>query len=74
MKIIENGNLRILKADENKLIKCINDNGKILEDGTSIPPYLTDTIYLGKQITTIEQAQELYEEIEREEENERSVD
>lgn len=59
MKLIENK----LIADDGYLLKDKNDNGEILEDGTFIPPYLTDTIYLGSQITTLEQAEELYEEI-----------
>ena len=41
-----------------------NDNGEILEDGTIIEPYKTTLIYVGKQITTLEQCKELYEEIE----------
>lgn len=64
MRIIKNGNLRILKSEENKMLKDKNDNGEVLEDGTIVPPYLTDTIYLGCQITTLEQVQELYEEVE----------
>lgn len=59
MKLIENK----LIADEGYLLKDKNDNGETLEDGTYIPPYLTDVIYLAKQITTLEQAQELYEEV-----------
>ena len=46
------------------LLKDKNDNGEVLEDGTIIEPYLTGVIYIGKQITTLEQCQELYEEIE----------
>lgn len=45
------------------LLKDINDNGETLEDGTYIPPYLCEIIYLGEQITTLEQAKELYEEV-----------
>lgn len=63
MKLIEKNNLRILKSDKGKMLKDKNDNGEVLEDGTVIPPYLTDTIYLGIQVQTLEQAQELYEEI-----------
>lgn len=59
MKIIENK----LIANEGYLLKDKNDNGETLEDGTYIEPYLTDTIYLAKQIKTLEQAQELYEEV-----------
>ncbi|MBR6640920.1 MAG: hypothetical protein IKL08_01810 [Clostridia bacterium] len=57
-----------LISDEGKMLKNINDNGQdiTLEDGTVIheEPYLTNIIYLGKQITTLEQAKELYEEVE----------
>ena len=63
MKLIEKNNLRILKVDKGKMLKDKNDNGEVLEDGTVIPPYLTDTIYLSIQVQTLEQAQELYEEI-----------
>ena len=60
MKLIENK----LIAEDGCLLKDKNDNGEVLEDGTIIEPYLTDVIYIGKQITTLEQCQELYEEIE----------
>ena len=60
MKLIENK----LIADEGYLLKSISDNGETLEDGTYVPPYLTKIIYLGKQVTTLEQAEELYEEVE----------
>lgn len=63
MEIINKGQLRILKADEGKLLKDKNDNGETLEDGTYTPPYKTDIIYLGVQIKTLEQAKELYEEV-----------
>ena len=63
MKIIDNGALKILEADNGKLIKLKNDNGETLEDGTVIEPYKTNKIYLGKQIQTLEQALELYEEV-----------
>ena len=59
MKLIDNK----LIAEEGYLLKDINDNGETLEDGTFIEPYMTKEIYLAKQITTLEQAQELYEEI-----------
>ena len=60
MKLIDNK----LIADKGYLLKDINDNGETLEDGTFIEPYKTDIIYLAKQITTLEQCKELYEEIE----------
>lgn len=63
MEIINKGQLRILKADEGKLLKEKNDNGETLEDGTYIEPYKTDIVYLGVQIKTLEQAKELYEEV-----------
>ena len=59
MKLIDNK----LIAEEGYLLKDINDNGEELEDGTFIEPYKTDIIYLAKQITTLEQAQKLYEEV-----------
>lgn len=64
MKLIDKGTLKILEADDGYLLKDKNDNGEVLEDGTVIPPYLTKTIYLGVQIQTLEQAQEIYEEVE----------
>lgn len=60
MKIIDNK----LISEEGFLLKDINDNGEVLEDGTIVEPYKTNIIYLGKQITTLEQAQEIYEEVE----------
>lgn len=62
MKLIDNK----LIAEEGYLLKDINDNEEELEDGSFIEPYKTDIIYLAKQITTLEQAQELYEEIKEE--------
>ena len=59
MKLIDNK----LIAEEGYLLKDKNDNGEKLEDGTVIEPYTTKEIYLAKQITTLEQAQELYEEV-----------
>ena len=61
MKLI-NGNKLI--AEEGFLLKDINENGEVLEDGTIVEPYKTKIVYLGKQITTLEQAQEIYEEVE----------
>ena len=63
MEIINKGQLRILKPDVGKLLKEKSDNGKTLEDDTYIEPYKTDIIYLGVQIKTLEQATELYEEV-----------
>lgn len=62
MKLIDNK----LIAEEGYLLKDKNDNGEKLEDGTFIEPYMTKEIYLAKQITTLEQAQELYEEVKEE--------
>ena len=62
MKLIDNK----LIAEEGYLLKDINDNGEKLEDGTFIEPYKTKEIYLAKQITTLEQAKELYEEVKEE--------
>ena len=62
MKLIDNK----LIAEEGYLLKDKNDNGEKLEDGTFIEPYMTKEIYLAKQITTLEQAQKLYEEVEEE--------
>ena len=62
MKLIDNK----LIAEEGYLLKDKNDNGETLEDGTFIEPYKTKEIYLAKQIKTLEQAKELYEEVEEE--------
>ena len=61
MKLIDNK----LIPEKGYLLKSKNDNGETLEDGTFIEPYKTDIIYLAKQITTLEQAQEIYEEVEQ---------
>ena len=63
MEIINKGQLRILKPDVGKLLKEKSDNGETLEDSTYIEPYKTDIVYLGVQIKTLEQAKELYEEV-----------
>lgn len=63
MIIINKEKMNILKADEGKLLKEKTDNGETLEDGTYIEPYKTDIVYLGVQIKTLEQAKELYEEV-----------
>lgn len=63
MIIINKEKMNILKADEGKLLKEKNDNGETLGDGTYIEPYKTDIVYLGVQIKTIEQAKELYKEV-----------
>ena len=63
MIIINKEKINILKAEEGKLLKNKKDNGETLEDGTYIEPYKTDIIYLGVQIKTLEQAKELYEEV-----------
>lgn len=61
MKIIEKDNLKILVPEGNKLLKDRND----FDD----EPYLTNKVYLGIQIQTLEEAQELYEEVDYEENN-----
>ena len=63
MIIIKKEKMNILKPDVGKLLKEKSDNGETLEDGTYIEPYKTDIIYLGVQIKTLEQAKELYEEV-----------
>lgn len=63
MIIINKEKMNILKADEGKLLKEKTDNGETLEDGTYIEPYKTDIVYLGVQIKKLEQAKELYEEV-----------
>lgn len=64
MQIIREDGLEILQADTGKLLRDKNDNGYtyIDEEGNEVfvPPYRTDKIYLGIQIQTLEQAQELY--------------
>ena len=60
MIIINKEKMNILKADDGKLLKEKNDNGETLEDGTYVPPYKTDTIYLSVLIDTLEKAKELY--------------
>ena len=62
MKLIDNK----LIAEEGYLLHDKNDNGETLEDGAFLEPYKTKEIYLAKQITTLEQAMELYEEVEEE--------
>lgn len=63
MILISNGISKILKAENGKLLKVKSDNGETLEDGTVIEPYKTNIVYLGKQIQTLEQAEEIYEEV-----------
>lgn len=55
MKIIEKDNLKILVPEGNKLLKDRNDFDE--------EPYLCKEVYLGIQIQTLEEAQELYEEV-----------
>lgn len=54
-----------LTPEEGLWLKDINDHGQKTEDGPYIPPYLTKVVYVGRQITTLEQAQEIYEEVEK---------
>lgn len=63
MEIIKENNLNVLIPKTGYLLKNINDNGEVLEDGTVIPPYLTDKIYLAKSITTLEQCKKIWEEV-----------
>ena len=58
MEIIKEGQLNVLIPTEGLLL---HDKSEILEEGQE--PYLTDKIYLAKSITTIEQAEEIYEEV-----------
>lgn len=63
MQIITHTTPRLLIADVGKKIKSKNDNGEVLEDGTKTEPYYSTFLFLGSQITTLEQAQEIYEEV-----------
>ena len=67
MKIIKENNLDVLIPEIGYLLKDINDNGEVLEDGTVIAPYLTDKIYLAKSITTLEQCKKIWEEVKADE-------
>lgn len=63
MKLFAYTNPKMLVADEGKMIRSINDNGDELnEDGIKkiIPPHYSSVIFLGTQINTMEQVQELY--------------
>lgn len=73
MKIIKEDNLNVLIPETGYLLKDKNDNGEVLEDGTIIPPYLTDKIYLAKSITTLEQCEKLWEEVEANERNDEEI-
>lgn len=64
MKLIDKEKFKVLIADEGYMIKDKSDNGEVLDDGTIIEPYKTKIIYVGKQITTLDQCKELYEEVE----------
>lgn len=63
MRLIEEKNLKKLIPQEGYLLKDKNEVEETLEDGTIIKPSLSEIIYLGIQIQTLEQAQELYEEV-----------
>ena len=54
-----------LQKEEVRAVKWASENEilKMIEDKTFIPPYMTKEIYLAKQIATLEQAKELYEEV-----------
>lgn len=60
MQIITYTEPKLLIADEGKTIRAINDNGETLEDGTFIEPYRTNLVFLGSQITSLEQCEALY--------------
>ena len=71
MKIINYTNPRLLIAEEGKMLKSKNDNyiaeekdenGNVIKEEHK--PYLTNLIFLEEQITTLEEAQETYEEVE----------
>lgn len=75
MKLINYTNPRILIADEGKKIRSKNDVYKeayIDENGNKIEehfPYYSTVIFPGAQIQTLDQAQEIYEEVGIDEEN-----
>ena len=69
MEIIKVENLNVLIPEQGYLLKDKNDTGEILEDGTVIPPYLPDKMFLAKSIETLEQCQELWEEVKIDEES-----
>lgn len=60
MEIIKENGLNILIPKEDCLLK---DKNEVLEEGQEL--YLTDKIYLASSITTIEQCEELWEEVEK---------
>ena len=71
MEIITRTSPKLLIADEGKMLKDKNDiyipeikdkDGNVIQE--EHVPYLTSLIFLGEQITTLEEAQELYEEVE----------
>lgn len=66
MKVILHTTPKLLIADENKMLRDINDvyipehydeNGNFIEEHK---PYYSSVIFLGVQITSLEQAQQLY--------------
>lgn len=63
MRLIEENELKKLVPQKGYLLKDKNEVEETLEDGTIIKPSLSEVIYLGIQIQTLEQAQELYEEV-----------
>ena len=56
MKIINYTKPRLLIAEEK------DETGNVIKEEHK--PYLTNLIFLGEQITTLEEAQEIYEEVE----------
>ena len=64
MKIIKEGSLNVLIPEEGYLL---HEKNEVLEEVQE--PYLTDKIYLAKSITTLEQCEELWEEVKIDEES-----
>lgn len=58
MQIIKDNNFNVLTPETGYLL---HDKSEIIEEGQE--PYLTDKIYLAKSITTIEQCEEIWEEV-----------
>lgn len=58
MKIIKENDLNVLIPKNGYLL---HDKNEILDEGQA--PYLTNKIYLAKSITTIEEAEEMWEEV-----------
>lgn len=59
MRIIEEKEFKVLVPEDGYLL---HDKNEVIEEGQE--PYLTDKVYLAKSIETIEQCEEIYEEVE----------